>query len=73
LIDGLLADTRAQLERLVALYQAGSFPKEMLVDHKERLEAIIGSLGKERGGQVARIEAHTLTNGLIQWLQDLVE
>jgi len=60
-VDDLLADNRAQLERLLDLYLSGEFPKEALTDRKIRLETTISALEKERAGLVAHLEARTLT------------
>jgi len=69
-IDDLLADTRQQLERLLELYLAGDFPKEMLMERKGRLEDTIGKLEKERGGLAAQLAAQTLTEEQIECLED---
>jgi hypothetical protein len=38
IIDELLADHKAQLNRILDLYLEGNFPKELLVEKKARLE-----------------------------------
>jgi hypothetical protein len=52
--EDLLADNRTQLKRLLDLYLAGNFPKEMLVESKTRLETTMEALEKERAGLTAR-------------------
>ncbi len=69
-VEDLLADNRAQLKRLLDLYLAGDFPKEMLMERKNRLETTMEALEKERAGLTARLEAQTLTEEQIQSLKD---
>ena len=68
-IDDLLAENRRQLERLLDLYLAKDFPKEVLLDRKERLESTIEALEKERGNLFVRVEAQTLTDKQIQGIK----
>ncbi|MBD3314139.1 hypothetical protein GF345_06870 [Candidatus Woesearchaeota archaeon] len=60
-IEDLLADNHRQMERLVDLYLSGDFPREMLVEHKTRLEGIIEALEKERTNLVTRLEVQMIT------------
>ena len=60
-VDDLLANNQAQLERLLDLYLAGDFDKEMLTDRKARLEATITALEKEQGDLKAYLEARVLS------------
>ena len=69
-IDDLLADNRAQLSRLLDLYLAGDFPKEMLTERKTRLEAAVGALQREHDALAAQIAERTLTREQVQTLQD---
>jgi site-specific DNA recombinase len=69
-VDSLIDDNQRQLEKLLDLYLAGDFPKEMLTDRKTRLETTIDALGKERAGLAASLEAVTLTGEQIQTIQD---
>ena len=69
-VDGLLTDNQAQLERLVDLYLSGSFPKETLIDRKNRLETTVSALQKEREILAAQVEGRTLTREQMQSLQD---
>jgi hypothetical protein len=43
-VDDILAENRRQLERLLDVYLAGDFPRELLTDRKSRLETTIRSL-----------------------------
>jgi site-specific DNA recombinase len=69
-VDDLLADNRRQLERLLDLYLANDFPKEVLLDRKKRLESTIQALEKERGNLLVRLEARTLTDKQIQTIKE---
>jgi site-specific DNA recombinase len=71
-VDDILAENRRQLERLLDVYLAGDFPRELLTDRKNRLETTIRSLERERSGLVDHLEAGNLTEGQIQTLRDFV-
>jgi len=43
-VDDLLVDHRAQLQKLLDLYLDGNFPKEILVERRQRLQETIDSL-----------------------------
>jgi site-specific DNA recombinase len=68
-VNDLVAENQAQLERLLDLYLAGNFPKEMLTDRQERLEAAIKVLQKERLSLVAHLDVHSLTDVQLQTIQ----
>jgi hypothetical protein len=69
-VDDLLAENRAQLERLLDLYLAGDFPKEVLTERKSRLEGTISSLEKEQAGLAAYLETCVLSVEQIQTIQE---
>jgi hypothetical protein len=69
-VESLIADYRKQLEKLLDLYLADAFPKEMLTERKTRLETTIKALEKEQAGLVAKLEAQTLTENEIRTLQE---
>ena len=71
IVEDLLADHRAKLERLLDLYLAGDFPKEMLTERKARLETTIQALERERADLRAQLEASTLTDEQIRTIDDL--
>jgi site-specific DNA recombinase len=61
-LDTLIADNRAQLARLLDLYLAGDFEKDLLTDRKQRLEETIHALEKERDAMAGRLAGVTLTD-----------
>ena len=65
-----LASNRAQLDRLLDLYLAGDFNREVLTDRKARLEKTITALEKERGELAAYLEARVLSVEQIQTIQE---
>jgi site-specific DNA recombinase len=69
-IDGLLADNRSQLEKLLDLYLAGDFDKEMLTEKKNRLETTVTVLEKERADLVMTLESQSLTDARIMTLRE---
>jgi hypothetical protein len=71
-LDDLLSDNRRQLERLLALYLAGDFPREALTDRKSRLERTIADLEEERTTLLAQMEAGELSETQIRTLSDFV-
>jgi hypothetical protein len=70
MLESLIADNQKQLEKLLDLYLAGDFPKEMLTERKARLETTIDALGKERTALAASLEAATLTHEQILSIQE---
>jgi len=69
-IDDLLAENRRQLDRLLDLYLARDFPKEVLLDRKKRLESTMEALEKERSNLLARVEAWTLADRQIRTIKE---
>ena len=59
--EDMLRDNQEQLTRLLDLYVAGDFPKDILVDRKRRLEESIKALEKERANIISMLEKRTLT------------
>jgi len=68
-IDKLIADDTQQLERLLDLYLAGEFPKDLLSERKTRIEKNINRLNQERSELSHNIEQKALTE---QEIQDLL-
>ena len=68
-VDDLLGDNRVQLNRLLDLYLAGDFPKEVLTERRVRLESTIKALEAERCGLAARVEGQTLNAEEIEILR----
>lgn len=54
-VDELLITNTAQLDRLLDLFLAGDFEKEILVERKTRLEETIRSLDREQATLMARL------------------
>jgi ribosomal protein S15P/S13E len=72
-IDDLLADNRRQLERALDLYLSGDFPREMLVERKEKLQSTIDALERERAELAAQLKAQTLTDEQVQIVTEFAE
>lgn len=68
-VDELLTADREQLDRLLDLYLVGDFPKETLIERKDRLEATIRALESEQAGLSAQLKAQTLTEEQIEEMQ----
>ena len=69
-VDELIERERGQLEQLLDLYLTGVFPKDVLIERKNRLESTVAALEKERVGLVAHLEAQRLTSDQIQTLHE---
>lgn len=69
-VEDLLTNNRAQLERLLDLYLAGDFSREILTERKARLEATITALEKEQANLLAHLKARVLTTAQIQTIQE---
>lgn len=69
-MDDLLADHQSQLERLLDLYLAGDFEKEMLTERKTGLENTIGALEREQANLMLTLEGQTLSD---DDLDDLID
>src|SRR5690606_7138298 len=65
-LDKLIADTQVQLERLLDLYLAGEFPKDLLNERKARFEGEIKGHNKERAELLQVIGQRALTEEEIQ-------
>lgn len=71
-VDNLLAETREQLAKLLDLYLAGDFPRELLVERKSRLQETVDKLEAERSRSQARLAADALTESQLNDLQDFI-
>jgi hypothetical protein len=69
-VDELLEEYRKKLARLLDLYLGGDFEKDMLVDHKKRLDDTIRGLENERESLQATIERRILTPERIATIQE---
>jgi len=72
-ISDLIANNRRQLDRLLDLYLASDFPKEMLTERKARLETTIASLEREQTTLTEKIEAQILTDDQIRNIREYAE
>ena len=72
-IDDLWNDTKLQLDRVLDLYITGDFPKDILVDRKQRLEDTLEALDQERKELSFRLETQKLTEKQIQRIQEFSE
>ncbi len=68
--EGSIEKNRSRLVRLIDLYLDGVFPRDALIERKNRFESTIGSLEKERSALVAQLEGHKMTADKIQTLHD---
>jgi site-specific DNA recombinase len=69
-VDDLIADNRRQLERVLDLYLAGDFPREVLTERKEWLQTTVDALEQERVELAAQLEAQTLTDEQIETIME---
>jgi site-specific DNA recombinase len=60
-LNDLWQDSNSQLNRLLDLYISGDVPRELLVDKKQRLEATLASLDKERDDLNLSLETDAIT------------
>jgi site-specific DNA recombinase len=68
-VDDLLAENQQKLDRLLDLYLAGDFAKDVLAERKVRLEATVAALTKERDNIVRALDGSGLTVEQIRDLQ----
>jgi hypothetical protein len=61
-VDDLLADNRAQLDRALDLYLTGDFPRDMLIERQARLQETIAALERERRNMATQLETQILTD-----------
>jgi len=60
-VDSLISQNDAELERLLDLYISGDFPKEALVSRKNELETTIKSLEQEKVKLIEAIDERVIT------------
>jgi site-specific DNA recombinase len=71
-VDDLLADYRAQLDRALDLYLVGDFPREVLTEREDRLETTIDALEQERADLATQLEARTITDEQIETVRKCI-
>lgn len=69
IVDSRLADTQAQLEKLLDLYLNGDFPKELLTERKARLENDVADLQHERQELITHLDSSILTDEQITMIE----
>jgi len=69
----MLEDNNNQLARLVDLYIAGGFEKDVLTDRKKRLEESIKALEREKESILAILERTTLIHKQIKSIYEFAE
>ena len=69
-VDGLLADNRRQIAKVLDLYLTDDFPREVLIERKTRLQETIAALESERSRLASQIEAQALTKEQMRSLRD---
>jgi site-specific DNA recombinase len=65
-IDAALARNRAKQKKLLDLFLADEFPREVLIERNEDLETVISAQERERATVVAEIEAQALTEAQME-------
>ncbi len=70
-IETLLADNIRQLERLLDLYLKEDFPRDVLIERRQRLENTIQVLTQERNTLAAQVADIALTDAQLQNLKAL--
>jgi site-specific DNA recombinase len=65
-VESLIDENRVQLEKLLDLFLAGEFPREMLTERRTRLETTLAALAREQAGLMSRLEAYTLSKDQMQ-------
>lgn len=60
-IEDLLTEHRTQLQKILDLYLEGSFPKELLLERKKRLEATIVGLETEYNNITSNLQVQHIT------------
>ena len=69
-VDDLLSDHRDQLQKLLDLYLDGNFPKELLVERRQRLQDTVDSLATERVNLVSHLESSAYSPEQLQAMKE---
>ena len=69
-VDELIVDHRAQLQKLLDLYLDGNFPKELLVERRQRLQETLDSLAAERLTLADQMKTNSYTSEQLQVIKD---
>jgi site-specific DNA recombinase len=69
-VDDLLNDHRSQLQKILDLYLDGNFPKELLVERRQRLQETIDSLANERVNLTSHLESSAYSPEQLQAMKE---
>ena len=72
MVEDLLRENREQLDRLLDLYLAGEFPKELLLDRRKRIEGTIAALEEEQVDLAAKLQQRALTDQQVESIEDFL-
>lgn len=72
IVEDLIAENQRQLRKLLDLYLAEDFPREVLTERKTRLEGTVLALAREQTSLTGSLEAQTLTDEQIKSLREFV-
>ena len=72
-VDDLLIDHRSQLQKLLDLYLDGNFPKELLVERRQRLQDTVDSLANERVNLVSHLENSAYSPEQLQAMKEYTQ
>jgi site-specific DNA recombinase len=68
-LDDLIAEHEAQLNRLLDLYLAGQFERDVLAERKARIESTLASLRAERQDLMDALEGQVMSDDTLHRLQ----
>ena len=70
IIDEQMLEYQKQLDRLLDLYLAGDFPKEVLTERKARLEEMLANLKKEQIDLAGHVRTVTITDDQLSYIEE---
>jgi site-specific DNA recombinase len=73
IIDDLLAENRAKLERALDAYLEGDLLRDLLMERRQGLQKTIDDLEKRRADLATLVEAQTITDEQIQTIVEFAE
>lgn len=69
IIEDQIQENQKKLDKLLDLYLAGDFPKEMLADRKNNLETMLANLHKEQVDLARHIQKVTITDEQLEIIE----
>jgi site-specific DNA recombinase len=69
IIDEQIQEYQMQLDRLLDLYLSGEFPKEVLTEHRNRLEEMLSNLRNEQKDLSAYIQNVSITDAQLSYIE----